>query len=154
MKARSISGGLHAELMRKLEQYQSSKKLNRSTPRNRVVEVISLQSDHFTGPDLVARVRKKFPEIGAATVYRCLPLLIEAGILRESLTDNQGQAVYEVQHSDHHDHVVCLDCKAILEFHEVGIESLQAQVLGKLGFQEVQHSHVIYARCVFKGLRG
>jgi Fur family transcriptional regulator, ferric uptake regulator len=152
-KSRAIQNSLVAELSEKLDRYQTSRQLNRSQPRNRVLEVIAQQTDHFTGPELVALVKKRFSEIGPATVYRCLPLLLEAGILRESLTDREGQAVYELAQSDHHDHVVCLDCRAILEFHEVGIESLQAKVLQKLGFQEVSHSHVIYARCAYRAAK-
>ncbi len=107
-------------------------------------------ADHFSGPELVKKVRKTHPEIGPATVYRCLPVLLEAGVLRDSLTDKAGQSVYEVQRNEHHDHVVCLDCRAILEFHEVGIESLQEKVLARLGFQEVHHSHVVYAHCQYR----
>jgi Fur family ferric uptake transcriptional regulator len=146
-KGRSAS----RELLEKLHHYQSSQKLNRSQTREKILAVLATQSDHFVGPELVEKVRKAHPEIGAATVYRNLPVFLEAGIIRESLTDRNGQVVYEVQHSGHHhDHVVCLDCRAILEFHEVGIESLQAKVLERLGFQEVQHSHVIYAHCIYR----
>lgn len=152
-KNRVASASANAELRERLETFQASRKLNHSQTRLNILSVLAGQSDHFTGPELVAKIRKAHPEIGAATIYRNLPVLVEAGILRESLTDREGQAVYEVQHSaGHHDHVVCLDCRAILEFHEVGIESLQARVLERLGFREVHHSHVIYARCVYKAL--
>lgn len=152
-KSRAAQNTLYAELLERLDRYQATRSLNRSQPRNKVLEVIAQQTEHFTGPELVALVRKRFSEIGPATVYRCLPLLLEAGILRESLTDKKGQAVYELAQPDHHDHVVCLDCRAILEFHEVGIESLQAKVLQRLGFREVSHSHVIYARCAYRAMK-
>lgn len=138
------------ELHAKLARYAATHHLNRSQTRNQILDVVLVQADHFTGPELVRKVRKAHPQIGAATVYRCLPVLLGAEVLRESLTDRAGQAVYEVRRTEHHDHVVCLDCKAILEFHEVGIESLQEQVLDRLGFREVNHSHVIYARCVYR----
>lgn len=149
-KAKPLSAGAEADLRKKLERYQSAKKLNRSQTRLHILHVIAQQADHFTGPELVQKVRKAYPEIGSATVYRNLPVLLDAGVMRESLTDRAGQAVYEIQRPDHHDHVVCLDCRAILEFHEVGIESLQDKVLQRLGFREVHHSHVVYAHCEYR----
>ncbi len=149
-KARPLSALQKTELLEKLERYQASRKLNRSQTRNQVLDVVMDQTDHFTGPDLVRKVRRAHAAIGPATVYRALPVLLDAGVLRESLTDRAGQVVYEVQRSEHHDHVVCLDCKAILEFHEVGIESLQNRVLERLGFREVHHSHVVYAHCLYR----
>jgi Fur family transcriptional regulator, ferric uptake regulator len=149
-KARPLSTPQKSELLERLERYQLSKKLNRSKTRNQILEVVMDQTDHFTGPELVRKVRRAHAAIGAATVYRALPVLLDAAVLRESLTDRAGQVVYEVQRSEHHDHVVCLDCKAILEFHEVGIESLQDRVLERLGFREVHHSHVVYAHCLYR----
>lgn len=149
-KTRPLNEAERQELVEKFEHFTNAKKLNRSKTRNNIALLIAAQGDHFTGPELVAKVRAAHPEIGAATVYRNLPVFLESGILRESLTDRDGQVVYELQRNEHHDHVVCLDCRAILEFHEVGIESLQQAVLKKLGFREVHHSHVVYARCDYR----
>ncbi|MBY0370320.1 transcriptional repressor [bacterium] len=152
-KARPLSEAERTELEQKLDRYQVAQSLNRSQTRGKIFGVVVGQTDHFTGPELVAKVRKAHSEIGPATVYRNLRLLLDAGVLRESLTDREGQSLYEVQRAEHHDHVVCLDCRAILEFHEVGIESLQNAVLKKLGFREVHHSHVVYAHCEYRERR-
>lgn len=132
----------------KLEKHVSSQSLNKSESRNKIVDVISSQTTHFTALELVKRVQQNHPSIGAATIYRNLPVLVEAGILRESLSDESGQAIYEVEdEGEHHDHIVCLDCNAILEFHEEKIEALQDKVLIKLGFKQARHRHVVYAHC-------
>jgi Fur family ferric uptake transcriptional regulator len=70
-------------------------------------------------------------------------------ILKESLMDVQGRVVYERFDEGHHDHIVCLDCGQILEFHDDEIEAQQQKVTKKLRFEEVRHRHVIYARCSY-----
>jgi Fur family transcriptional regulator, ferric uptake regulator len=114
----------------RLDKFVSSQKLNRSESRRKVVQVVLGQTSHFTALELVKKVQSSHPGVGAATVYRNLPVLVAAGILRESLSKEDGQVVYELDGAgDHHDHIVCLDCDAILEFHEAKIESLQEKTL-------------------------
>lgn len=141
-----LTGKNRAEISQKLEKLVSMKGLNRSEVRDKLLEAILQCEGHFTGPELIQRVHENFPGIGAATIYRNLPIFIEAGVLRESLNDREGQVVYELQ-GTHHDHIVCLDCHAIIEFHETRIENLQKEAMQTLGFEEVQHRHVVYARC-------
>jgi Fur family transcriptional regulator, ferric uptake regulator len=132
------------------EEYSRAQKLNFSESRKKIVEMALRQGEHFTTSDFVKRVGKAHPSVGPATIYRNLPHLVAAGILRESLSDESGQIVYELQSSAHHDHVVCLDCQAIFEFHDEQIESLQKKAMGKLRFSEERHRHVIYARCLYR----
>lgn len=139
-----------ANLTKKLESFVRDRSLNRSASRERVLEVILGLQGHFTAGELASRVQEDHPSVGAATVYRNLPLFVGAGILRESLSDENRQMVYELDTHGHHDHVVCLDCKEIIEFHDESIESSQRKVLSGLGFKESSHRHVVYAHCEFK----
>ena len=108
------------------------------------------QSEHFTIQDFIKKVSEKYPAIGAATVYRNIPVLVEAGVLKETLTDNSGQKVYELADDEHHDHIVCLDCSHIFEFHDDSIEAAQDRVSLGLRFAPVNHRHVIFAKCQYK----
>jgi len=139
-----------AACWQKLDQFVSSQRLNHSRSRQKVVEVILGLNSHFTALELVKKVHSRYPKVGAATVYRNLPVLVGAGILRESLSHEDGQVVYELDDAHHHDHIVCLDCDAILEFHEAKIESLQEKTLVRLGFKQQRHHHVVYAYCELK----
>lgn len=139
-----------ASVARLLEDHQKRKGLNRSEVRDQLLEAILQCEGHFTGPELIQKVHALYPSMGAATIYRNLPIFIEAGVLRESLNDKDGQVIYELQGAGHHDHIVCLDCQTILEFHEDRIENLQQEVIEQLGFTEVHHRHVVYARCEYK----
>ncbi len=102
---------------------------------------------HASLVEIAHLVQASHPGIGVATVYRNVPLFVQAGILRETLIDNQGQRLFELSMTEHHDHIVCLDCHEILEFHDPSIEEAQEKITKKLRFTPSHHTHVIYARC-------
>ena len=137
----------------RLEHYTLEKQLNRSEAREKILETIVKESRHFRSLDLLERLSKRYPEVGRATFYRNLPIFVESGILKEGPMDSEGQVLYELcetEDEEHHDHIVCMDCGRIFEFHDDAIESRQSQVSKKLGFSAKKHTHVIYAACDFK----
>lgn len=131
----------------KLEKYLAENKLKQSDSRNRILEILLGELEHFNVQELCELVRKRFPDIGPATVYRNLPLFCEVGLIQETFVDSKGQKIYETVGDGHHDHIVCLDCNAIFEFHNEKIEAAQTQVTDELHFDPMAHRHVIYAHC-------
>jgi Fur family ferric uptake transcriptional regulator len=135
---------------KRLEEYLSAQKLRSSEQRWKIAELIVGLGEHFSAQELIARVRKRYPEMGAATVYRNLKVLCEAGLLRETLDDGDGRVIYEVGDEEHHDHIVCLDCGEIFEYHEEKIEQLQGELAERMRFRIASHKHVLYAHCTYK----
>ncbi|MBC7386292.1 MAG: transcriptional repressor [Cryobacterium sp.] len=143
---------LLANLNQRLEQYVSDRRLNRSEARAKILETIVFEARHFTPQDLLAHLGKRFPEVGKATLYRNLPVLVESGILQEGPTDSEGQSFYELSDGEHHDHIVCTDCHRIFEFHDETIERRQDSVAEGMKFKTQSHRHVIYASCSYRKL--
>ncbi len=132
-----------------LRRYLESAGLKYSEQRWKLAQLVLSSPDHLSAQQIVQRVAKEYPDIGAATVYRNIKVLCDAKILRETLVDAEGRVVYEAFDEGHHDHIVCLDCGGIFEFHEEKIESLQRDVAKRMSFAEASHRHVIYARCTY-----
>lgn len=143
-------GALHKQFQSRLENYVREKGLKQSSVRTQILEIILGMGSHFSVNELTETIREVSPAIGAATVYRNIPLLIEAGVLQETLKTESGQAFYEVADDDHHDHIVCLDCGRIFEFHDEKIEKEQEKITKQMQFAPQAHRHVIYANCEFK----
>jgi Fur family ferric uptake transcriptional regulator len=136
----------------RLEKFALEKQLNRSEAREKILETIVKESRHFRSLDLLERLSKRYPEVGRATFYRNIPIFVESGILKEGPMDSDGQVFYELCEADedlHHDHIVCMDCQKIFEFHDEEIEMKQAQISKKMGFNAQKHTHVIYAKCEY-----
>lgn len=131
----------------RLERYISDTGLRRSDQRFQIAECILHAGGHLSAQEIIERVRKEYPEIGPATVYRNLKVLCDAGVLTETVLNTESHVVYEVSANAHHDHIVCLDCDEIFEFHEPKIETLQAKLCEASEFQLTGHRHVLYAHC-------
>ncbi|MDR3605862.1 MAG: Fur family transcriptional regulator [Oligoflexia bacterium] len=138
-----------AEWQQKLRDYLTAQGLKYSEQRWKIAELILSIGRHLDAQGLVDRVKKEHPGIGAATVYRNIKVLCDARILKESLTDSNGRVVYELFDDDHHDHIVCLDCGEIFEFHNDQIEALQNSLVRDMKFKQVKHRHVIYVNCEY-----
>ena len=128
----------------------------RSRSRLVVIEMFFKTKIHVTVDELTSAVRKKFPRIGAATVYRTLKLLVRMGYAKE-LDFGDGSKRYESNLSAHHDHLVCTECGEVIEFKEPEIEKLQDLVARRHGFVPDAHRLDIFGRCrlcVASGAKG
>ncbi len=135
---------------RRLTAHLASKGLKNSEQRLKIARAVLGWLGHFRIQDIARKVQEEHAEIGPATVYRAVNLFMEAGLLRETLVGDGGETVFEVAVGGHHDHIVCLDCDHIFEFHDSAIEELQEKLSARLGFTPEKHRHVIYARCSYK----
>ena len=130
-----------------LDHFLKAKKLRVTPQRDKIAELIFAKKSHFEVQTLIKEVESKYPDIGPATVYRTVNTLCEAGLLSESLQSHEGVTLYEALDEDHHDHIICMDCGEIFEFHDESIEEAQNKAIKKMGFTQANHKHVIYAKC-------
>lgn len=146
--SKGSSGARLEELKARLERYMTAHGL-RSTSQRRIVTDVFFQSGgHHSIEELLAKVRQEDPKVGYATVYRTLKLLKESGLANERHFGD-GFTRYEVAvEDDHHDHLICLDCDAVIEFENDAIEELQEKQARALGFELKHHRLELYARCV------
>jgi Fur family ferric uptake transcriptional regulator len=100
---------------------------------------------HVTSEELFSLLREQQPGIGHTTVYRTMKLLCEAGLAQERHFAD-GVTRYEVEH-EHHDHLICTRCGAIIEFECEVIEDTQNQIAERYGFLILRHRHELYGHC-------
>ena len=121
--------------------------LKATLPRLKILEIFQRSEQrHMTAEDVYRQLLADNTDIGLATVYRVLGQFEQAGLLSRSHFDTT-KAVYELRDGEHHDHLVCLDCGAVLEFHDDAIERRQEEVAAARGFALEDHSLSLYARC-------
>tara|TARA_B100000676_G_scaffold290322_1_gene323710 strand:- start:3835 stop:4215 length:381 start_codon:yes stop_codon:yes gene_type:complete len=114
------------------------------TAQRRVIaRVLSDSDDH---PD-VEEVHKRAIEIDSsvsvATVYRTVRLFEEAGIL-EKHDFGDGRSRYEEASDDHHDHLINVKTREVIEFTNDEIEALQRSIAEKHGLRLVDHRLELY----------
>lgn len=117
--------------------------------RDRIVEEIYRLDGHFDIDDIFLRIRNRRPrtKLAKASIYRTLPHLIGAGLIRASLAEG-GRACYEhtLGHG-HHDHMKCVKCGRVFEFYERKIDQIQQEVCRKRRFTMLWHTHVVNGYC-------
>lgn len=106
---------------------------------------------HFTPEDLQQSLAKSGKRIATTTIYRNLPALLGAGIIkRTTLQEEQsrGAATYEhVWGRPHHDHLLCEACAQKVEFEYDAIEVLQQEVARQHGFLLRAHHMELIGLC-------
>lgn len=134
------------QLKERWTEYLATKRLNTTAQREAIVDQFFRAPEHISIDELLARVRRRHPKVGYATVYRTLKLLVDSGLASERQFGD-GQARYEVA-GEHHDHLICAKCGLILEFEDDEIERLQERIAQRLGgFTVIRHRHELYALC-------
>lgn len=115
-------------------------------PRKRILELLDEAGNkHVTADDIYRVLIQAGEDIGLATVYRVLNQFEAAGLVVKHNFEG-GQAYYELDSGEHHDHMVCVESGKVIEFSNVEIERLQADIASKNGYDIVDHSLVIYVR--------
>lgn len=115
-------------------------------PRIKVLELLQLpSSQHTSAEDLYKMLLDKGEEIGLATVYRVLNQFDDAGIVTRHYFEG-GKSVFELATQNHHDHLVCLDCGHVIEFHDEIIEQRQKEIAEENSMSLQAHSLYLYGR--------
>ena len=115
-------------------------------PRIRILELLETSgAKHMSAEDIYRRLISSGEDIGLATVYRVLTQFESAGLVLKHNFEG-GTAVYELDHGQHHDHMVDLESGKVIEFTSPEIELLQKQIADKHGYVIEEHSLVLYVR--------
>jgi Fur family ferric uptake transcriptional regulator len=135
------------DALRRLEAFLRPKRLKMTDQRRRLVRAALEQAGHFSAEEFHDRLRRAGENVSMATVYRGLALMAEAHIV-EAHDFADGQLRYErMLEREHHDHMVCVDCRAVIEFQNCRIEQLQEEVVHRHDMEIKDHSLTIFVTC-------
>lgn len=116
-------------------------------PRIKILELLeTAQPHHLSAEDIYKMLLEQGEDVGLATVYRVLTQFEQAGIIQRHNFEN-NHSVFEIMTEEHHDHLVCLHCRKVLEFHNNFIENEQYKVAESFNFSLTGHSLNLYGYC-------
>lgn len=129
------------------EEFLRAERLKMTGQRRQMVRAALDQKGHFTAEELYQRLVREGESVSMATVYRGLRLLEDAGIV-EGHDFADGQRRYErALQVEHHDHMVCVDCRAVVEFRSEEIEKIQQRIVEEQDFELEDHNLTLYVAC-------
>ncbi len=128
--------------------------LKATLPRLKILNILENAKDrHMTAEDVYRGLLEGGEEVGLATVYRVLTQFETAGLVMRHNFEG-GRSVFEIDHGEHHDHMVCVECGKVFEFYDKSIEQRQRKVAESAGFIVDAHAHYLYGVCEGMRLRG
>ncbi len=115
-------------------------------PRLKILEILESDlSRHLSAEDIYRELLESGEDIGLATVYRVLTQFEAAGLVMRHNFEG-GHSVFEMDSGDHHDHMVCIETGAVIEFINDEIEEIQHRIAKEHDYELVDHSLVLYVR--------
>lgn len=103
------------DLFQEFRNFIKKRGLKYTPEREEILREILEVEDHFDVESLYLRLKNKNSKISKASIYRTLPLLIEAGYIQEVYKQG-GHSYYEVTlNKIPHLHFICISCGRVDE---------------------------------------
>ena len=121
--------------------------LRYTNQRQAVWDEIKSNEDHRDAEEIYSALRKNNLNVSRATVYRTIDVLYKNNLIRKiELGDSPAKYENKVN-SEHHDHIICVQCGKIEEFVDETIEARQDAIIDKMGLKMIRHIHQLFVLC-------
>ena len=135
------------ELMNNFKTVLRKKGLKITPQRIAVLDEIIKNKGHRESEDIYLAIKSRKTNVSRATVYRTLDILVQNKFVSK-LNLEEGGARYESKIDRlHHDHLICVTCRKIIEFVDEDIENLQEKIANKYQFSLKRHVHHLFGIC-------
>jgi len=137
---------------RALERFRAvlkERSLKMSKVRESIARTALAYEGHFSVDDLLRVLHERgVRDAHMATVYRAVPLLVDAGLIQPALVSKSDGQRYEAAFErEHHDHLVCTGCGRVVEYQSEALEALQREIARRYEFELDDHVHELRGRC-------
>ena len=133
----------------KFEEFLKSKEFKYTFERKLILNTILSFHNHFDVEEIFEKLRKHGDDVSRATIYRTIPLLLQSGLLSETVhCQDKNKIRYEnIFNKKHHDHLICVKCGKTIEFFDERIEKLQEEACKQHNFVPIEHRLGIKGYC-------
>jgi Fur family transcriptional regulator, peroxide stress response regulator len=118
----------------------------RLTPqRVELVRLIAVSEGHPSASQLYTKIKRQFPTISQATVYKTLALLKEMNQVLE--IDLRDDSRYDGNRPEPHPHLICIHCNKIIDA-EVSLDPVSLRMLERTsGYTILRPQISLYGLC-------
>ncbi len=141
-----MSGDDATALLDRFRKHLRDRGLPVTRQRDLIAEALFRSVDHPSAESIERRLRDQDSDVGTATVYRTLELLVGAGLAR-SHDFGDGARRYEALRGDDHGHLICRRCGQVTEFSNERLERMLPIVADEHGFRHEHHRVEIRGTC-------
>lgn len=107
--------------------------------------------EHLTAEEIYDLARQSYPEIGLATIYRTVQVLVDLLVI-DKVSFDDGFARYELggfnrESGHHHHHAICSRCQKVFSFKGDLLDTLEQALLDTEGFMVTDHEVKLHGYC-------
>ena len=107
--------------------------------------------EHLTAEEIYELAKDKYAEIGLATIYRTVQVLVELNVI-DKVSFDDGFVRYELGNAaevkrHHHHHAICKKCGKVLSFEGDLLETLEQALYDTAGFTVTDHEVKLTGYC-------
>lgn len=120
---------------------------HRLTPqRMAVLKILVISEGHYSVSQIYDQVKAHFPMTSLATIYKTVNLLKEMGeVLELGFGDDDNR--YDGNKPYPHPHLICVQCKGIIDPEIPSLVTLPHELGEKTGYQILSHRFDLYGIC-------
>ena len=142
-----LAKGEGAVLLDRFRRYLREHRQPVTRQRDLVARVVFSADDHPSVDGIRRTLKERGEQVGTATVYRTLEVLVESGLVRAH-DFGEGFKRYEPMPAQtHHEHLICERCGRVAEFQNERLERMLPVIADEHGFQHQRHKVEIYGVC-------
>lgn len=119
----------------------------RITPaRTLLIKFLAESTEPISAIDLIESFKESEKNVNKTTIYRELDFLLERKLIQE-IEFGDGRKRYELE-TGHHHHLVCLNCKKVLDIGlDVDLHLEEKKIEKSTGFKIKSHSLEFFGYC-------
>lgn len=121
--------------------------LKQTRQRTIMLDVLYNSKDLLSAEDLFSAIKKRGVSMSLSTVYRILESFTEKGLVTAMTLETSKQVRYEITHTHHGHHLICLACNKVIHVEGCPLEDYEEKLAKKHRFQIDDHTLNFYGYC-------
>ena len=115
-----------------------TKGLKLTSPRKIILEAVFTTHEHFNVDAMYDLIRQTHSNVSRATIYRTMPLLVEAGLIKQSVRCQAKDYYEHIYGHSNHLHLICKVCGEIIEADSKEVEKAIEKIALKYNFSATE----------------
>ena len=128
-------------------EYLQKNRLRYTQEREQIIKEIFATHDHFDVDALYLTIRQKGINISKASIYRLIPLLIDAGLIQDVFFEDGHMHYEHIYGHEHHCHLRCIECGKIEEFTDPRLNEIEGDLVERFGFKILDYKLNVKGLC-------
>lgn len=136
-----------ADALSAFRAYLREQNLPVTLQRLAIADAVLSADSHLSAEDVARAVRARGANVGTATVYRTLDVLVASGLVVERDFGEGFRRFESARDIPHHEHLLCTVCAGVTEFRDERLERITTLHAEAHGYARQRHRLVIYGVC-------